>query len=242
MTIKPTTARRPSKRLPRDQRVAAILDVSREVLRERGSQQFLTSEVAERCGTSEGTIYKYFASKRDLLIQVAEHWFEEFLTEESPVARQSPFRDRLFHMIWRNLSIIRREPALTRFVLMELRSDPNYRQMRICEQNRQIAKGIMDVIADGRETGALRQDISVKLVRDMIFGCIEHQTWAYLRGEGDFSVEASAEGITEIIMNGMGDKDAASPAPIDEAVRRLESVTGALTRELDLIRSRQGGQ
>src|SRR5215218_11076516 len=116
------------------------MQTARAVLRERGSEQFLTSEVAERCGVSEGTIYKYFKTKRDLLAKVAEEWFEEFLTEEPPPSRDQPIRDRLFHVIWRNLSSIRREPVLTRFVLMELRADPHYRQMPVYEQSRRFAK------------------------------------------------------------------------------------------------------
>ncbi|MFP1644668.1 helix-turn-helix domain-containing protein [Pontitalea aquivivens] len=74
MAEKPT--RTGTRRLPRDQRIAIILQDARAVLREKGYEQFLTAEVAERCNISEGTIYKYFPTKRDLLIRVAEDWFE----------------------------------------------------------------------------------------------------------------------------------------------------------------------
>ena len=63
------------RRLPRDQRVAAILLEARNVLQERGSEQFLASEVAERCGISEGTIYKYFPTKRDLFLAAVGRCF-----------------------------------------------------------------------------------------------------------------------------------------------------------------------
>lgn len=226
-------ASRPAaRRLSRDRRMAAIMQTARSVLRERGSEQFLTSEVAERCGISEGTIYKYFSTKRELLTQVAEEWFEEFLREEPPFSPQKPVRDRLFHVIWHSLSIIRRERALTRFVLMELRADANYRQMRIHDLNRRIAARVMTVVEDGIRRGELRDDVPIKLLRDMIFGCIEHQTWAYLRGEGDFSVEKSAEGITDIVMRGIAVQPATARAPMDDALDRLEKVTRALERHL----------
>jgi AcrR family transcriptional regulator len=217
-----------ARRLPRDQRVATIMQTARSVLRDRGSEQFLTSEVAERCGISEGTIYKYFATKRDLLIQVAEAWFEEFLTEEPPSSQQQPVRHRLLHVIWNQLSLIRRERALTRFVLMELRADPNYRHMRIYELNRKIAAQVMDVVNDGIERGDLRDDIPSKLIRDMIFGAIEHQTWAYLRGEGDFSVEDSAAGITEIIFRGIGKHPGAVDDRMNTILARLEEIAHTL--------------
>lgn len=221
-----------ARRLPRDQRVAEILRNAREVLRERGSEQFLTSEVAERCGTSEGTIYKYFPTKRDLLIRVTEAWFEEFLAEDYPARSSGPLRERLHQSIWWALSSIRREPAVSRYVLMELRADPNYREMRIYQQNREVVGRVMRIIEDGRTSGEVRDDLPRRLIRDMIFGAIEHQTWAYLRGEGDFSVEASADGITDVLMRGI----ATGEPPVDslsDAVARLERVSAALERKLD---------
>jgi len=222
-----TTIYPKSRRLSKDMRVAEIMQVARSVLRERGSDAFLTAEVAERCGISEGTIYKYFASRRDLLIKVAEEWFEEFIDDEHPHDRELPFRERLLQVIRRNLSIIRAEPSLTRFLLADLRADPSYRSMRIYEQNREVAKGITTIIQDGIAAGDLRPDVQVRLVRNMIQGCIEYQIWSYLRGEGDFSVEQSAQGITDIIVRGI----TGTPAPsgdLAQAVARLEAVTAKL--------------
>ena len=220
-----------ARRMPRDQRVAVIMQAARAVLRERGYEQFPTGEVAERCGVSEGTIYKYFATKRDLLIQVAEVWFEEFLEEPHPSNRHQPIRERLLGVIWTNLSLIRREPSLTRFVLMDLRADPGYRKMRIYDLNRRIAAKVMDVVEDGVKLGELR-DIPRKLIRDMIFGSIEHQTWAFLRGEGDFSVDDSAAGITDVIYSGIAVRQETRPPEMGDAVARLEQVTAELRAEL----------
>jgi len=217
-----------TRRLPRDQRVAIIMRSAREVLRERGYELFLTSEVAERCGISEGTIYKYFATKRDLLIKVAEAWFEEFLTAETPPSVQTSTRDRLFHVIWNNLSLVRRQPTLSRFVLMELRLDPKYRTMRIYGINKRIAEKVMEVVREGVARGDLRGDISLKLIRDMIFGAIEHQTWTYLRGEGDFSVEDAAEGITDVVFRGIAARSTTAPGDWDGALTRIEKAAAKL--------------
>lgn len=229
MQPKPTP-RAAARRLPRDQRVAVILKTARTVLRDRGSEQFLTSEVAERCGTSEATIYKYFPTKRDLLIKAAEDWFEEFLSDDYPARTSGPLRDRLYHAVWWALSFIRREPTLSRFVLMELRADPAYRTMRIYQQNRKVVARVMDIVEDGRRNGLVRDDIPLRLMRDMIFGAIEHQTWAYLRREGDFSVDDSAEWITEVILGGIV---ATQPAGqhLSEAVAMLEKVTASLKKQ-----------
>ncbi|NMG76571.1 TetR/AcrR family transcriptional regulator [Aromatoleum diolicum] len=190
-------------RLAPDERISEIMAVTRQLLSEKGYQNVVTSEVAERCGISEGTIYKYFDSKRELLARVAEEWFEEILGADENPPPGAGVRERLRQLVWKGLSIIRQEPSLSRFVLMELRSDPTYRSMRIYELNRRFTARIGDLLQEAVSTGLFRADVSVRLLRDMIFGCIEHRTWAYLRGEGDFSVDEAADGITNVIYRGM---------------------------------------
>jgi TetR/AcrR family transcriptional regulator, fatty acid metabolism regulator protein len=66
-------------------------------------------------------------------------------------------------------------------------------------------------------------------LRDMIFGCIEHQTWAFIRGAGDFSVDAAADGIAAVIYRGMVAKPmAAEPDGLSDVIGRLEQVAARL--------------
>jgi len=57
-------------RLAREQRVSAILSAALAVFAERGYEAAAVSEIAERAGVVEGTVYKYFESKRALLLTV----------------------------------------------------------------------------------------------------------------------------------------------------------------------------
>jgi len=86
----------------------------------------------------------------------------------------------------------------------------------------------MNVVEDGIKQGVLRGDIPLKLIRDMIFGGIEHQTWAYLRGGADFSVEDSAAGITDVVFRGIAVRPSSEPADINETLVRLEKIADTL--------------
>ncbi len=228
-----STSQRPTRRLPRDERMSKIIAVTGAMLNELGYDNIVTAEVAKRCGISEATVYKYFNSKRDLLIIVAEQRFEELLSEDlrSPAGRG--VLESLRQVVWRNLSVVRTEPELTRFVLMDLRPDPDYRSMPVFELNRRFTSQVLDVLRDGVKSGELRNDVPVSLLRDMIFGCIEHQTWAFLRGEGDFSIDEVCESMVTVIYRGMAAPVAPSePLPprhdLNEAVARLERVAEKL--------------
>lgn len=222
-----------TRRLPRDERISKIMTVTRAMLAEKGHNNLVTTEVAERCGISEATIYKYFDSKRHLLIKVAEQWFDEMLREDHRSVSGRGTLEALRQLIWRNLSMVRREPALTRFVLLDLRPDPDYRSMSIFELNRRFTTQVSEVLREGVQKGELRNDVPISLLRDMIFGCIEHQTWAYLRGEGDFSVDEVTDGIATVVVRGMrthpGPSDSTDHA-LDDTVRRLELVAARLER------------
>ena len=207
-------------RLSPEKRIAKIMAITRTMLSEKGYEKIVTSELAERCGISEATIFKYFGSKRDLLIRVAEQWFEEIIAVDQGASTIQGIHGRLRHLVWESLSVVRKEPTLSRFVLMELRSDPSYRSMHIYELNRKFTGKISALLNEAVKTGEFRDDVPVHVLRDMIFGSIEHQTWAFLRGEGDFSVDLAADSITNVIYRGMATERTAVKAPKRRPVSR----------------------
>ncbi len=74
----------------------------------------------------------------------------------------------------------------------------------------------------------------LRLVRDMIYGCVEHRTWAYLRGEGDFDPTETANAIVDLVLAGLqkpavaanvADESALADR-LEQAVERLERLSG----------------
>jgi TetR/AcrR family fatty acid metabolism transcriptional regulator len=191
-------------RLKPDQRIAELIAAARTLLAEVGYERFLPAELARRCGVSEATVYRYFPTKRELLVRVAETWFEEVLVALEPgVGQHEGTYERLLYVVRYAVEVVRKEPTLTRYIFNELRPDPEFRSTEIYQLNRRFTGVVIQVLRDAVACGDLRGDINVELLRDMIFGAIEHQAWAYLRGEGDFSTDATAEGITRVIYGGM---------------------------------------
>jgi len=191
-------------RLRPDERIAELVTASRALLSEVGYERFLPAEVARRCGVSEATVYRYFPTKRELLVRVAETWFDEILVALEPgVTQQEGTYERLRYVVRYAVEVVRREPTLTRYIFNELRPDPEFRSSTIHQLNRRFTGVVGQVLRDAVARGDFRDDVSVELLRDMIFGAIEHQAWAYLRGEGDFSTERTTDGITVVIYRGM---------------------------------------
>src|SRR5439155_13769512 len=106
----------------------------------------------------------------------------------------------------------------------------------IFEINRRFTESVAEVLREGVRSGEMRGDVPIPLLRDMIFGCIEHQTWAVLRGEGDFSVDDVTEGIITVVYRGMraptGTAGQSPAEALGDTAQRLERVAARLERAL----------
>jgi TetR/AcrR family fatty acid metabolism transcriptional regulator len=220
-------ARRQVNRLPPERRVADILLAAKQVFLDRGYNEALISDIAERAGVVEGSIYRFFQNKRDLLIKMVEHWYEDLLAhDEAQLQGVRGTWNRIRFMVHHHLATIRREPALSRLVFQELRPDPEYRNTRLFQLNQAYTHRIVDIVKAAMVAGEFRSDVSPSLVRDMIYGAVEHRTWAFLRNEGDFNTEETADGITELIYLGLA--KSAKVEPLTKATVRLEAVAARL--------------
>lgn len=233
-------SRSPVFRLPRERRVADILRAARKVFEDKGYEAALISEIAERAHVVEGTIYRYFENKRALLTKVVEHWYAGMLFDYDQELRHiRGSRNRLRFLIWKHLLTVHEEPALCRLVFQVLRVNDGYRATEVFKLNSAYTRRTIELIKEGQDSGEFSSDLPPRLVRDMIYGAVEHHTWAYLRGEGDFSPDDAAEAITELVYRGL-----ANPAPtarqrddglavrVAKATRRLERVAAERTGSL----------
>jgi len=190
-------------RLPSEERIAELLVVARAHLREVGYERFLPAEVARRCEVSEATVYRYFPTKQDLLVRVAEEWLAEVLAHEPDLDRRGSTADALLAVIDHGFEVIRAEPTLTRYILLELRADPEFRGSAVHLLNRRVTEYVTRVVEEAVAAGEYRDDVPARVIRDMVHGAIEHATWAYLRGEGEFPPRKVAKSIASVIDRGM---------------------------------------
>lgn len=225
------TSRRQVFRLSRERRVSDIMAAARSVFREKGYEDAPLSDIAERANVVEGSIYRYFENKRDLLVKVIEDWYESMLADyDQQLSGIRGTRNRLRFMIWRHLKTIHEEPALCNLMFQFLRTGNDYSHTAVYDLNRQYTRRTLDIVKEGIDADELRNDVPLRLVRDMIYGCIEHRTWAYLRGEGEFDPDATADAIVDLVLSGLEKRrPEADVRPdlaerIEKAVDRLEGL------------------
>lgn len=218
-----SSTRRRARRQSPEKRTSDIIVAAREVFAERGFNDTIMSEIAERAGVVEGSIYRYFRNKRDLMFRMAEAWFEDMIEDDAEtLVAISGTRNRLRFVIHRHLTAIHNQPDMSRLVFQHLRPDPEYRTTRLFSLNRDYTARVVDIIKDGIRSGEVRPDIMPTLVRDAIFGSIEHRTWAFLRNEGDFDTSELADQALDLVWNGL-QPPPLSPSALD-VLTRIETL------------------
>lgn len=214
-------------RLNREQRSGDILAAALAVFSERGYESAAVSEIAERAGVVEGTVYKYFESKRALLLKVIEQWYEGLVEAYArDLAGITGTRQRLRFVIWRHLNSIHESPQLCRLLFHEVRSEQDYYDLDLHGMIRRYAKFVTDVVEEGIKAGEFRSDIPLPLLRDMVLGCIEHRSWNYISGRGDLNVDETVDQLMAVLCDGIAIR--AGSGDIDAQTERLSRVADRL--------------
>lgn len=235
--MKSAARARRRERLPRDERMAEIMVAARRVFCSKGYEAASTAEIAVAAGVVEGTLYRYFPTKRDLLIKVVEEFYEGILSDyEAQLKGVRGTWNRLRFMIWKHLSVMHADPDMCRLIVHELRPWPEYRRSSIFSLNQRYTQSTLAVIREGMASGEFREDVPLRIVRDMIFGAAEHHTWAHLRKEGQFSPDAAADAITNLVYRGLERRGGAAGSAgvelnrLERAVQRLEGLAAPRRR------------
>ncbi len=143
-------------RQPPEKRLADILGAAREVFREKGYDDTSITEIAARAGLVEGSIYRFFESKRHLLIRVVELWYEEVLADyDQQLAGVRGVWNRLRFMVWHHLKSIHENPELVSLFFRHIRVSPDYVNSTVYDLNRRYTNHIVEIVQSGTAGGRI---------------------------------------------------------------------------------------
>ncbi len=231
--------RRTIVRLSRDERVRDIIAAARQVFVERGFELAAIAEIAAKAGVAEGTIYKYFESKRAVLLAVIEAWYHSMIKDFiEQLSGLQGARNKIYYIVWRHLKSLKDDADLCRLCFNQVLHSDDYHQTQIYQFNRQYTSVFVEVCREGVQNGELRSNLPIALFRDMIFGGIDARISRFLFRSGDAEVDtqATARDIVAMFFDGvMVNTDSTCESVVtveclkglasrfEDAVKRLES-------------------
>ena len=192
-------------------RIESLLAVAREVFAEKGFERATTLEIAQRLGVSEATVFTYFGSKREL-------------------PQINGLRAQLAFVVRKHLVNLMGEGAgICALVLSEGRTADAAFGGVIADLKRRYTAPFMHALAAARDAGELREGVPLRLLRDMVFGSMEHVLWDYVVSGKKPDIEETASQLTDLLWSAFMPADASLHAlsqfraEVGHALRRLDA-------------------
>ena len=204
------------------QRAEVILAAARAVFAERGYGRASMVDIARRAGIVEGTIYKHFRGKRELLYRVTRDFYEPLIAGAAQeVSTVEGARNQLRLVVWRLLTELTREGGLSRVLIRALRpSDDEYRDA-VVDLQRAWTRLLVDIIERGVASGELRADTPVRMVRDVVASTVEHLVWRAVNEDRPIDAATASDELTDVVLRGVAAADR-TITRLDDALDRLQ--------------------
>jgi AcrR family transcriptional regulator len=213
-----------------DSRRTQILAAARTLFAARGYDRTSISGIASAVGVADGAIYRHFTSKREILYEVIREFYEPVIDMAATnVQGMSGARARLRYLIWLQLRAFTEQPELCRLIIAEARPMEDYYESRIADLNRRYTALLVDVVKDGQRTREFRDDVDPVMVRDLVYGGIEHIAWGSVTGRRTVDPTQVADSLTSLVCQGLERRNDGD-GRLAEAVDRLENLADRFER------------
>jgi AcrR family transcriptional regulator len=205
----PNDPRSPRRRAPAsaksEQRIRDLLRVGREVFAEKGYERATTTEIAQRLGVSEATVFTYFHGKRALCVAVISDWYDEIIAMmQDGLPREQPIRAQLHYLVQTHLRLfLVQGTGLCALVLSEGRSKGQELGESFLPLQRRYTAPLMDLLARGQATGEVRRDVPLRLLRSMVLGPMEHILWEAVAQDKPTDIDAVSADLVALLWSAL---------------------------------------
>lgn len=214
------------KRLPKPQRINAILMAAREEFEEKGYGNATVADIAAKIGVVEGTVFHYFGSKHKLAIKVMEQFYQQITSEvEKGLIKVNGTRNRFYFIIRFHLKTFMENADLCSVILGESRNRSKVLDTEIEKFNINYSKSLIQVINQGIESGDINDNISKLLILNTVYGTIEHSMWDLIRNNKKVNINKTAQQLTNLIFDGVAShKEKIATTEVNELIGKLNKL------------------
>lgn len=189
-----------------------ILEAAVEVFAERGFAGSPTAEIARRAGVAEGTIFKHYRTKKDLLIGVVAPLFAQLVVPQviAPVVEilQRPhatFEGLVRELARERVSFVRQHASLVRIFVQELSFHPELRDLAVATLGPRLLPLAARAIEQFQANGQLLPGVPYTSVLRLFVGTM--MTYAATRfvlfPQREWDDDAEIELIVRMISRGL---------------------------------------
>jgi TetR/AcrR family fatty acid metabolism transcriptional regulator len=185
-----------------------ILDAAVKVFAAEGFYNAKVSQIAQAAGVADGTIYLYFKSKDDLLINLFEDRMERVNANlREALATASSSIDRLRRIVKLHLELVEQNRDMAEVISVELRQSSKFIREYANPKFAEFLRTIAGAVVEGQRAGELRTNIDPYIFARALFGALDEIALAWLvkhpGSKASIDLPRAAAELGELFIDGL---------------------------------------
>ncbi len=185
-----------------------ILISAIEVFAQKGYNKANIKEVADKAGVASGTVYLYFKSKDDLLLQAMKTMLDSNLIEiKEKIASEEKAIDKLYMFFYHHIEVFTKKPSMARFLVVELRqSEEFYKRYPTYNPYHEYQSYVQELVKKAIKEGTTLPYNPVT-ISYLILGAMDAVLTQWLINPESVNLEKVTKEMREVLHNGMKKED-----------------------------------
>jgi TetR/AcrR family fatty acid metabolism transcriptional regulator len=185
-----------------------ILEAAIKVFAAEGFYNAKVSQIAHEAGVADGTIYLYFKSKDDLLINLFEDRMERVNANlREAIDTESTAVARLKRIVKLHLELVEQNRDMAEVISVELRQSSKFIREYSNPKFAEFLRTIAGTVVEGQRTGELRTGIDPYLFARALFGALDEIALAWLvkqpGSKASIELPRAAEQLGDLFIDGL---------------------------------------
>src|SRR3954470_20819797 len=185
-----------------------ILEAAIKVFAAEGFYNAKVSQIAQEAGVADGTIYLYFKSKDDLLINLFEDRMERVNANlREAIDTESTATARLQRIVKLHLELVEQNRDMAEVISVELRQSSKFIREYANPKFAEFLRTIAGAVVEGQRTGELKAGIDPYVFARALFGALDEIALAWLvkhpGSKASIELPRAAEQLGDLFIDGL---------------------------------------
>ena len=187
--------------MPNEKRRIKIIEAAEEIISKKGLMKSSISEIARKAEVADSIIYRHFKGKEDMLFAIPSEKMKVVFSQlKNHLKGIRDFESKISKMIWFHLNHNDIHKNYGRVLLLECRSNINFYKSSAYNDFRKYSGIMLQILEEGAKHGIFRNDVNMRIVRDIIFGTLDFQNLSCLVTHEIKSASEDVDDIMAIIL------------------------------------------
>lgn len=180
---------------------AALLDAGRQLFPAYGYARVSTDDICDLAGTSHGSLFHHFKSKRDLFILVHNEWQDRLINRIGVAADTARDPWDRFSRVWRTYFEASESAEMRQVLLLDGPSVIGLQELR--RRDRATAFAFLRVELEGLMTAGLIRPLDSQSLTILMFGALDQAAFEIADFPQDRALRSRLIATTEELINSL---------------------------------------